>query len=408
MIDLCSIFKVMINPSASGWIDKFFSEQKPVQLPVVVNPLALYKKIRATGFIYGHVVGFNILNAIETRRWTSEEYSKVGLLNSLFNIFELVTHESNFDLFVKKSVQFYKEMNPEGFNLLKKVLPNNSVSIELEKIIDERVQTNHNIFSKNFSPILTNALLFEDVLAFQQFLLIGNIPNNYLKKLEETIVKIATLGLKTKKNKSNYDELLIKLFESSVRYTKFSDIEIENLENLEFKYFTSDLEKYYFIDIAGISLWSEETEKEENDFLKQLAKNIGVDYNFTLESIKDRNEFIKKYKEEIPYFNYSNPVKHFYDHSIQSVTVLISRNKKRLIKELSNNGELMVLLTHSTHRHLKDNEKKKVKKQLLEICKTIPSLTIFLLPGGSLLLPILIKFIPKMLPSVFNENLEKD
>ena len=408
MIDLCSIFKVMINPSASGWIDKFFSEQKPVQLPVVVNPLALYKKIRATGFIYGHVVGFNILNAIETRRWTSEEYSKVGLLNSLFNIFELITHESNFDLFVKKSVQFYKEMNPEGFNLLKKVLPNNSVSIELEKIIDERVQTNHNIFSKNFSPILTNALLFEDVLAFQQFLLIGNIPNNYLKKLEETIVKIATLGLKTKKNKSNYDELLIKLFESSVRYTKFSDIEIENLENLEFKYFTSDLEKYYFIDIAGISLWNEETEKEENDFLKQLAKNIGVDYNFILQSIKDRNEFIKKYKEEIPYFNYSNPVKHFYDHSIQSVTVLISRNKKRLIKELSNNGELMVLLTHSTHRHLKDNEKKKVKKQLLEICKTIPSLTIFLLPGGSLLLPILIKFIPKMLPSVFNENLEKD
>jgi len=87
---------------------------------------------------------------------------------------------------------------------------------------------------------------------------------------------------------------------------------------------------------------------------------------------------------------------------------LISRNKKRLIKELSNNGELMVLLTHSTHRHLQDSEKKKVKKQLLEICKTIPSLTIFLLPGGSLLLPILIKFIPKMLPSVFNENLEPD
>jgi hypothetical protein len=29
-----------------------------------------------------------------------------------------------------------------------------------------------------------------------------------------------------------------------------------------------------------------------------------------------------------------------------------------------------------------------------------------LLPGGSLLLPILIKFIPKLLPSAFNENLD--
>ena len=53
-------------------------------------------------------------------------------------------------------------------------------------------------------------------------------------------------------------------------------------------------------------------------------------------------------------------------------------------------------------------EKKKVKKQLLDICKSVPSLTIFLLPGGSLLLPILIKFIPKMLPSAFNENLDEN
>jgi hypothetical protein len=408
MIALYSILKAMINPSATGWIDKFFSEQMPVQLPAVEFPLTLYKKIRSTGFLYGHVVGFNILNEIDTKRWTSEELSKVSLLNSLFNVFELVTHESNFETFVEKSVRFYQEMNSEGFSLLKKVLPHNTLSIELEEIIDDRVQTNHNIFSKNFSPILTNALLFEDVLAFQQFLLCGNIPNNYLKKLEETIVKIATLGLKTKNTKSNYDELLIKLFESSVRYTKFSAIDVQNLDGLELHYFTSDLEKYYFIDIAGISLWSEKSENDENDFLLDLAENTGVSDDFVLESIKERNEFIKKYKNEIPYFNYSNPVKHFYDHSVQSVTVLISRNKKRLIKELSNNGELMVLLTHSTHRHLEDNEKKKVKKQLLEICKTIPSLTIFLLPGGSLLLPILIKFIPKMLPSVFNENLEPD
>ncbi|MSP84980.1 MAG: hypothetical protein EXR18_04030, partial [Flavobacteriaceae bacterium] len=77
-----------------------------------------------------------------------------------------------------------------------------------------------------------------------------------------------------------------------------------------------------------------------------------------------------------------------------------------LFKELSESKELMVLLAKSTKRDLDDSEKKKVKKQLLDICKSIPSLAIFLLPGGSLLLPILIKFIPKMLPSSFNENLD--
>ena len=68
----------------------------------------------------------------------------------------------------------------------------------------------------------------------------------------------------------------------------------------------------------------------------------------------------------------------------------------------------MILLTQSTTRELNVSEKKKVKKQLLDICKTIPSLTIFLLPGGSLLLPILIKYIPQLLPSSFNENLEEE
>ena len=66
----------------------------------------------------------------------------------------------------------------------------------------------------------------------------------------------------------------------------------------------------------------------------------------------------------------------------------------------------MVLLAYSTQRDLDKDEKKKVKKQLLDICKSVPSLTIFLIPGGSLLLPLLVKFIPQLLPSSFNENLE--
>jgi hypothetical protein len=77
-----------------------------------------------------------------------------------------------------------------------------------------------------------------------------------------------------------------------------------------------------------------------------------------------------------------------------------------LTKELIESKELMYLLAQSTRRDLEKDEKKKVKKQLLDICKSIPSLTIFLLPGGGLLLPLLIKFIPQLLPSSFNENLE--
>lgn len=396
----------MINPSVHGWIDKFFTEQKVEKPDIVLNSDLFYTEIRKTGFIYGHIIAFTSKIEKIPEGWLDDEISKVALLSALFGVFNLNSTSNNPELFIQKTVAFYNEMNPQGFNFFKKVLPHSSASSTLEKIIDERVQTNDNIISKNFSHIVTNALLFVDVLAFQHYLHEGHIPEKYLKKIEETIVNIVTLSLRTKSNKSQHDDLLIKLFEASVRYSKFSKISNQNLETLELDYFTNNLEKYYLIDIAGLALWSDGVvEKDEAYFLHTLAETMAVEDNFVANSILATNAFISKHKKDIPYFNYSNPVKHFYDQTTQLVITLINRNKKRLSKEISQSKELMVLLAYSTQRDLDKEEKRKVKKQILDICKTIPSLTIFLIPGGSLLLPILIKFIPQLLPSSFNENL---
>jgi len=397
----------MINPSATGWIDKFFLDQKSLTSPVIENPNFFYSKVRATGFIYGYIISLKTPIFIDNKGWTEDEITKIALLNTLFDVYKITTLETNPEKYISKVLAFYNEMHPEGFNLFKKILPSNSNSLNLEKIIDTRVQTNIDIINKQFSHVLTNALLFVDVLAFQHYLTHDSIPEKYLKKIEETIISLVSLALKTKSNKTKYDDLLIKLFEASVRYSKFSNVSIQNLEELKLDYFNSDLEKYYLIDLAGMALWSDGIiEKNEAYFLHNLAEIMTVSDDFVLESIAKTNAFITEYKEEIPYFKYSNPVKHFFDHTTQSVEVLISRNKNRLFKELSESKELMFLLSKSTRRYLDDKEKKKVKKQLLDICKSIPSLTIFLLPGGSLLLPILIKFIPKLLPSSFNENLD--
>jgi hypothetical protein len=396
----------MINPSAHGWIDKFFVEQKVFQEE---NADAFYLNTRNTGFIYGHIVSFHSVVTVDPKGWLNDEISKLALLNCLFGIYRLDSAEKTPDDFIRKAVSFYNEMNPQGFNFFKKVLPSAAPSTSLEKIIDDRVQTNDNIISKNFSHIVTNALLFVDVLAFQHYLAEGHIPEKYLKKIEETIVSIVTLALKTKTNMSQHDDLLVKLFEASVRYSKFSKVNIKNLENLELDYFQNTLEKQYLLDMAGLAIWSDgKVEKDEAYFLYTLAGIMEISDTFVAESINSTDSFITKYKNEIPYFNYSNPVKHFYDQTTQLVVTLINRNKKRLGKEISESKELMVLLASSTQRDLDKSEKKKIKKQMLDICKTIPSLTIFLIPGGSLLLPILIKFIPQMLPSAFNENLDEE
>ncbi|HRA73289.1 MAG TPA: LETM1-related biofilm-associated protein, partial [Flavobacterium sp.] len=251
----------MINPSASGWIDKFFLKQESSELAAEMHPNTFYKKVRETGFIYGHIVAFDTPFPINTKGWLQNEISKVALLNTLYGIYELTAKENNPEKFISKAVNFYNQMNPQGFSFFKKILPDDSTSVTLEKIIDSRVQTNIDIINKNFSHIVTNALLFIDVLAFRQYLIHGEIPEKYLKKIEEAIISIVSLALKTKSTKSKYDDLLIKLFESSVRYSKFSKVNVQSqnfgMSELKLDYFTYILEKQYLVDMAGMSLWTD-------------------------------------------------------------------------------------------------------------------------------------------------------
>lgn len=397
----------MINPSANGWIDKFFTENRENFIDFQGDYLSFYESCRKTGFIYGYVINFQLKADVDTSKWSYDEITKVGFLNTLFSVYSLENKEAKAKDFISSVYQFYNIIQPENLNFIKKMLPESTHSSRLEKVIDDRIQTNQNSISKNFSHIITNALLFIDVLAFHYYLKNNKLASDYLKNVESDCIKIVSLALKTKQNKSKYDELLVKLFENSIRYTKFSTIDSIEFSDIKLLKYTELLEKLYLLDMAQMALWSDEKlEEHEVIFLKNINADLGLEATILEKSINDINFFINQYKAEIPFFNFSNPIKHFYDQANKNVTKLIIRNKDRLTKEIKESGELMQLLAKSTRKDLSKEEKKKVKKQLLDVCKTIPSLTIFLLPGGGLLLPILIKFIPQLLPSAFNENLD--
>ncbi|MFL3661695.1 MAG: LETM1 domain-containing protein [Polaribacter sp.] len=91
--------------------------------------------------------------------------------------------------------------------------------------------------------------------------------------------------------------------------------------------------------------------------------------------------------------------------TIDEIKLLLQKNKLRLYQELSESKEALFLLRKSTHTPLNEEEKAKVRVQLLDICKAIPALAVFMLPGGALLLPLLIKLLPDILPSAFKDDL---
>jgi hypothetical protein len=159
------------------------------------------------------------------------------------------------------------------------------------------------------------------------------------------------------------------------------------------------------LDIAAMATWSDRTiDIDEQHFLDQLSRDFDLENKFVKQSIRSVNNFYTLHKNNIALLSSKNIVKTFYDNSSRIVRLLISRNSKRLLKELKQSKELMVLLSKSTVRDLTQSEQKKVQEQLLDIFKTIPSLAIFILPGGALLLPLFVKLIPKLLPSAFDDN----
>lgn len=386
-----------MNPSASGWIKKLLKEVSKTDTLYHYDEVSFYDALRTCGFIYGSNMDV-VANIFGKRDHTEEEVCKTNLCLS----FLYTHHNSNSEIgFTDSVIAFYTAINELKISFFQDLLGGKKSNEQLEKIIHKRIQINDNFLTKNFNYFIINALLYIDVLAYKEYLKNKSISIDYIKNLEASIASISLDVLNSKEIKNQYDESLIKLFESSLRYQ--NNIHVEYNEAI--KFINSPLKKYYILDLACMASWSDKIiDKNEHIFLLKLGSDLKLNEERIEKSIKTVNTFYTTNKNNIALLSSKNIVQSFYNNSSKMVTKLISRNSKRLYQELKDSKELMVLLSQSTVRDLTSEEQKKVQEQLLDIFKSIPSLAIFMLPGGALLLPLVVKFIPKLLPSAFDEN----
>lgn len=390
-----------MNPSARGWIKKLLKELSLSSSFLECTEEEFYVALRQSGFIYGSNVSI-VNEIIKKNDLTEDEICKTNLILAL-----LYSHSQSNTIItpIESIINFYSEINIRKASFFQDILNDKKSSLQLEKIIHKRVQINDNVLTKNFNYFVINALLFVDVLAYQEYLKNQSISNRYIKNLEASIETISLDVLNSKVLKTEYDESLIKLFESSLRYQNNLNIDYKEAINP----IKTNLEKFYILDIACMATWGDKTiDKEEQFFLYHLGKDLLLEQHTVEQSIYLVNSFYNLNKGNMTLLSSKNIVKTFYDNSSKMVYKLVFRNGKRLKKELKQSKELMVLLSQSTVRDLNENEQKKLQEQLLDVFKTIPSLAIFMLPGGALLLPLFIKFIPKLLPSAFDDNRIED
>lgn len=396
-----------MNPSATGWIPRYLEDCEKDLKELTKNSLEeFYRKLKVSGFIYGTNIIPVSQKDNDDFKLTQEELAKVNLFTALFVVYQKKKNTYDKNTCLESLIDFYDTLKKSHHSFFSFSWKSNKADQEIERIIHHRVQTNDSFILKNFSNIVTNALLFIDVLSFIKYLEAED-PVKYASQVEELIVNTVYFALKEKKIKGKYDAVILKLIQSSLRYHQIDEEHLNTLTQIDLSLLSSDLEKKYLIDVVCMTLYTDEIiDEKEKVYISSLAERLNLSDSQLNCSINFLYEFVAKNKADIYYFNISNPIKYFYDKTHRSVSLLIHRNRKRILQEIYESKELMHLLILSTHRELDGEEKRKVKAQLLDIFKTIPSLTIFALPGGTLLLPIIIKIIPTILPSSFNENLK--
>ena len=390
-----------MNPSALGWINKLLKVLEANKTLEKLTIQEFYLALRQSGFIYGNNVEI-VKGLIEKKDFTNEEICKLNLCIALY-----VSHKkiNPAEEFIDSTISFYSKIEEYKKSFFRELLGEKKSSALLEKIIHKRVLIDDNLISKSFNYFITNALLYIDVLAYKYYLKNKTITVDYIKNLESSLETIVLKVLNSKAYKSPYDKSLIKLFEQSLRYQKKANSTYQTA----IAFANSDLEAQYIVDMACMATWSDgKIDSKEHAFLNTLNKDLKLSNVTLLASITAITNFFNIYKDQIVLLGSKNIVKTFYDNSSKMVSKLISRNSKRLHKELSESKELMLLITQSTIRDLDEDEQKKVQEQLLDIFKSIPSLAIFMLPGGALLLPLVVKYIPKLLPSAFDDNRIED
>ncbi|MGJ8667236.1 MAG: LETM1-related biofilm-associated protein [Patiriisocius sp.] len=390
-----------MNPSSSDWIKKFLSLEK--QQATHRDWSHFYEVLKGTGFLYG--VSMDLISEIKstTIKLNLDEMTKVNLFHSLYYSYKQIHPKDSKEKAISSILEFYKHLDRGKKGWFKKLFNESNESKMLEEIIAKRLHESNTFLKINAVSLLTYALLFIDVLSFHEYLKNGTKPKEYIKKTERLIILSCFLALQSKRKKNKYDTLLIELFESSTQYL-VSDAKAISLDAFKNVSLTL-IEKQYLLDVSSLAVWEDSIlDASEILFLENLAISLDLPLSMAAESISSLQKFSEKNATKVTLFEYSNPVKQFYKQSTNTVKRLIIRNQARLIQELAESGELVKLLSYSTVRDLDATEKKKVKEQLLDVCKSIPSLTIFLLPGGTILLPLLIKFIPKLLPSAFDDN----
>ena len=215
--------------------------------------------------------------------------------------------------------------------------------------------------------------------------------NDYVDSTEQQVIEKYIEQTKLTEAKQN------KLNQRILEPVKIEDIHCSITSVIISSYFVEQLILLSLID--NQEAWQE----------RELIEKISLKLELTSEKLEQLYftvaEFFSVHNERLEFLKINAAARQFQDYMNDKVVKLVKKNVDNIMNEIEETKELSELLLKATTKPLTAEEKQKVQEQLIDVAKSIPALAIFALPGGGILLPVLIKVLPfNILPSSFQDG----
>ena len=165
------------------------------------------------------------------------------------------------------------------------------------------------------------------------------------------------------------------------------------------------LVRRYFLELILMTVMADKVvTEEEYSFAEAIAEKLGLWQEEMHQSLVALELFMIHHKDKLQFLKTRLDPLSKRERIQERAAQLVQRNLDRLVNEIMETRELYTLLIKATKSPLTAEEKAKVREQLTDILKTIPALAVLALPGGGIILPVLIKLLPfNLLPSSFDD-----
>jgi len=169
---------------------------------------------------------------------------------------------------------------------------------------------------------------------------------------------------------------------------------------------TSVIISSYFVEqLILLSLIDNQEAWQERELIEKISLKLGLTSEKLEQLYFTVAEFFSVHNERLEFLKINAAARQFKDYMNDKVVKLVKKNVDNIMNEIEETKELSELLLKATTKPLTAEEKQKVQEQLIDVAKSIPALAIFALPGGGILLPVLIKVLPfNILPSSFQDG----